>query len=152
MSGSWVAVGGIGQGARGRSPVLLSRIKGANVSRVRAPSSFSRQTEEVRLIQWPPPTPHSGKATRRRTKRGPAGSGAVRTISAPLRLCTMPAGGGAFQSNRSDVEKLRWQLAKLWRKWLGRRNRGSKPSGWQQFDDVLRVFPLIPAKIVHSAM
>ena len=54
--------------------------------------------------------------------------------------------------NYRMLAKLRWQVAKLWRKWLGRRNRGSKPPGWQQFDDMLRVFPLIPAKIVHSAM
>jgi len=50
------------------------------------------------------------------------------------------------------LEKLRWQVAELWRKWLGRRNRGSKPPSWEQFDGMLRVFPLIPAKIAHSAM
>lgn len=42
------------------------------------------------------------------------------------------------------LAKLRWQVAKLWRKWLGRRNRGSKPPSWEQFDDMLRVFPPIP--------
>lgn len=49
------------------------------------------------------------------------------------------------------LSKLREEVAKLWRKWLGRRNRG-KPKNWQQFSEFLRVFPLIPARIVHSAL
>jgi hypothetical protein len=49
------------------------------------------------------------------------------------------------------LSKLRWAVAKLWRKWLGRRNRG-KPKNWQQFYELLRVFPLTPARIVHSAL
>jgi RNA-directed DNA polymerase len=49
------------------------------------------------------------------------------------------------------LSKLRWAVAKLWRKWLGRRNRG-KPKNWQQFHELLRVFPLTPARIVHSAL
>lgn len=49
------------------------------------------------------------------------------------------------------LAKLRCEVAKLWRKWLWRRNRGRPPS-WEQFDGMLRVFPLTPARIVHSAM
>jgi len=53
--------------------------------------------------------------------------------------------------NYRMLEKLRLEVAKLWRKWLGRRNRGRPPT-WEQFVGLLRVFPLIPAKIVHSVM
>jgi len=38
------------------------------------------------------------------------------------------------------LEKLRWQVAKLWRKWLGRRNRGH-PLGWGKLNGLLRVPP-----------
>ncbi len=41
------------------------------------------------------------------------------------------------------LSTLRWQVAKLWRQWLGRRNRGRPPT-WDQFDGLLRVFPLAP--------
>jgi len=34
---------------------------------------------------------------------------------------------------------------------FGRRNRG-RPPAWEQFDGLLRVFPLAPAGIVHSVM
>ena len=53
--------------------------------------------------------------------------------------------------NLRMLAKLRWEVAKQWRRWLGRRNRGQPPS-WEQFDSMLRVLPLIPAKIVHSVM
>jgi len=53
--------------------------------------------------------------------------------------------------NYSMLAELRRQVAKLWRKWLGRRNRGT-PMNWERFNGILRVFPLISAKIVHSVM
>jgi group II intron reverse transcriptase/maturase len=53
--------------------------------------------------------------------------------------------------NYRMLSKLRWQVAKLWRKWLGRRNRGEPPN-WEKFQGMLRVFPLTPARIVHSRM
>jgi group II intron reverse transcriptase/maturase len=53
--------------------------------------------------------------------------------------------------NYRMLAELRRQVAKLWRQWLGRRNRG-KPPNWQRFNGMLRTFPLIPAKIVHSVM
>ena len=53
--------------------------------------------------------------------------------------------------NYRMLSKLRWQVAKLWRMWLGRRNRGEPPN-WEQFQGMLRVFPLTPARIVHSRM
>ena len=47
--------------------------------------------------------------------------------------------------------QLRWQVAKLWRKWLVRRNRGKSPT-WEQFKGMLQVFPLTPPRIVHSTL
>lgn len=51
--------------------------------------------------------------------------------------------------NHRMLQRLRWEVAKLWRKWLARRNRGNGPN-WQQFTSMLRVFPLTPARVVHS--
>lgn len=53
--------------------------------------------------------------------------------------------------NYRKLQELRWQVVKLWRKWLVRRNRGQSPN-WQQFGSILRAFPLIPARVVHSCM
>ena len=47
------------------------------------------------------------------------------------------------------LARLRWEVARLWRKWLGRRNRSKAPK-WEKFQAMLRVFPLTPARIVHS--
>ena len=49
------------------------------------------------------------------------------------------------------LSRLRCEVAKWWRKWLQRRNRGSSPY-WERFQGMLRVFPLFPARIVHSSM
>ena len=54
------------------------------------------------------------------------------------------------QSRRPLPAQFGQHLGKLWRKWLGRRNRSGKPPSWEQFDGMLQAFPLIPAKIVHS--
>lgn len=51
--------------------------------------------------------------------------------------------------NHRMLSRLRWEVAKLWRKWLGRRNRSPAPN-WEKFQGMLRVFPLEPARIVHS--
>ncbi|MFN7141771.1 MAG: reverse transcriptase domain-containing protein [Limisphaerales bacterium] len=51
--------------------------------------------------------------------------------------------------NHSMLQRLRWEVAKQWRKWLMRRNRGRSPN-WQQFADMLKVFPLTPARVIHS--
>jgi len=53
--------------------------------------------------------------------------------------------------NYRMLSKLRWQVVKLWRKWLGRRNRSKAPN-WEKFKGMLRVFPLTPPRIVHSRM
>jgi len=53
--------------------------------------------------------------------------------------------------NIRKLQELRWQVTKLWRKWLARRNRGPAPN-WKWFQAVLRVFPLAPARVVHSSL
>jgi hypothetical protein len=40
------------------------------------------------------------------------------------------------------LSRLRYEVAKLWRKWLQRRNRGESLN-WERFQGKLRVFPLI---------
>ena len=49
------------------------------------------------------------------------------------------------------LSRLRYEVAKLWRRWLQRRNRSSSPN-WERFQGMLRVFPIFPARIVHSNM
>ena len=49
------------------------------------------------------------------------------------------------------LSRLRYEVAKLWRRWLQRRNPSSSPS-WERFQGMLRVFPIFPARIVHSSM
>jgi hypothetical protein len=49
------------------------------------------------------------------------------------------------------LSRLRYEVAKLWRKWLQRRNRGESLN-WERFQGKLRVFPLFPARIIHSSL
>jgi hypothetical protein len=53
--------------------------------------------------------------------------------------------------NHRMLSKLRSEVARLWRKWLLRRNRGNSPN-WEKFQAMLRTFPLLPARIIHSKM
>lgn len=53
--------------------------------------------------------------------------------------------------NHHMLSRLRWEVAKQWRKWLVRRNRGNSPN-WEKFQAMLRTFPLLPARIVHSRL
>ena len=49
------------------------------------------------------------------------------------------------------LSRLRCEVARLWRKWLLLRNRGDSLN-WERFQGMLRVFPLFPARIIHSSM
>lgn len=49
------------------------------------------------------------------------------------------------------LSRLRYEVAKLWRRWLQRRNRSSSPNR-ERFQGMLNVFPLIPARVAHSKM
>lgn len=51
--------------------------------------------------------------------------------------------------NYRRLSQLRREVTKEWRKWLVRRNRSDNPS-WKQFGAMLQVFPLTPARVVHS--
>jgi len=53
--------------------------------------------------------------------------------------------------NNRMLSKLRCEVARLWRKWLLRRNRGNSPN-WEKFQAMLRTFPLLPARIIHSKL
>lgn len=53
--------------------------------------------------------------------------------------------------NHRMLQRLRAEVARQWRKWLMRRNRGRSPN-WQQFGDMLKVFPLTPARVIHSVL
>ena len=53
--------------------------------------------------------------------------------------------------NGCMLQRLRWEVAKLWRRWLQRRNRGDHLN-WERFNAMLRIFPLTPARVVHSQM
>jgi hypothetical protein len=47
--------------------------------------------------------------------------------------------------------RLRYGVVKLWRRRLQRRNRSSSPN-WERFQGMVSVFPLFPARIVHSKL
>lgn len=51
--------------------------------------------------------------------------------------------------NIRSLNRLRHEVQKQWRKWLGRRTRGG-PMNWNRFNGLLVNYPLIPPKIVHS--
>lgn len=53
--------------------------------------------------------------------------------------------------NHRMLHQLRWEVQKLWKRWLARRNRGGGHN-WEQFQALLRTFPLTPARVVHSRM
>jgi len=53
--------------------------------------------------------------------------------------------------NMRMLEKLRRELEKHWRKWLNRRNRQGGMN-FEQFNQLMKSYPLAPARIVHSAM
>jgi RNA-directed DNA polymerase len=51
--------------------------------------------------------------------------------------------------NHRMLHQLRWEVQKVWKRWLARRNR-SRGHNWEQFQALLRTFPLVPARVVHS--
>jgi hypothetical protein len=52
-----------------------------------------------------------------------------------------------YASNRRALVSLRYQLERIWRKWLSRRHRGL-PISWRRFRRFLVRFPL-PAPTTH---
>ena len=71
------------------------------------------------------------------------------------KLNTMLRGHDAYYGitgNHRKLHELRRQVARQWRRWLMRRNRGRGSPNWEQFGSILRAFPLTPARIVHSRL
>jgi len=52
--------------------------------------------------------------------------------------------------NSEGLKRLRWQVERIWRKWLHRRSRKARMV-WAKFKALLRRFPLPPARVVHSS-
>ena len=51
--------------------------------------------------------------------------------------------------NIRSLNRLRWEVQKHWRRWLGRRTRKGR-ANWTAFNALLRNYPLACPKIVHS--
>lgn len=51
--------------------------------------------------------------------------------------------------NSRSLRELHHQVKRLWRKWLGRRNRDG-PMNWTAFSQLLVNYPLAAPRIVHS--
>ena len=50
--------------------------------------------------------------------------------------------------NSRSLGEVHYQVRRLWRKWLGRRNRDG-PLNWKAFGQLLVNYPLTPPRIVH---
>jgi len=51
--------------------------------------------------------------------------------------------------NQRALNVLRWRVAKIWRKWLLRRSWKGRMT-WDRMNRLLEIFPLPPARVVHS--
>ena len=53
--------------------------------------------------------------------------------------------------NSSALARLRYEVERVWRKWLGRRSREARLN-WEEMGRILRAFPLPPPRAVHSVL
>ena len=51
--------------------------------------------------------------------------------------------------NAQALGRLRYEVERRWRKWLGRRSRSGRRS-WERFSRLLNTYPLLPVRVVHS--
>ena len=51
--------------------------------------------------------------------------------------------------NAQALGRLRYEVERRWRKWLGRRSRSGRMS-WERFSRLLNTYPLPPVRVVHS--
>ncbi len=51
--------------------------------------------------------------------------------------------------NSVALERFRHEMMRVWRLWLNRRSQRSRMT-WERFNAMLRLFPKLPAKCVHS--
>ena len=66
-------------------------------------------------------------------------------------LTAMMRGHYAYYGITGNIRRLRWyayQVARIWQKWLSRRDRGSRLN-WSRFAALLKRHPLPAARIVH---
>lgn len=52
--------------------------------------------------------------------------------------------------NSKRLAAFRWEVAAVWKKWLSRRNR-LREMTWERMTALMAVYPLPPARVVHSA-
>jgi RNA-directed DNA polymerase len=67
-------------------------------------------------------------------------------------LCRKLRGHDSYygvSGNIRMLDNLRYQVARIWRKWLCRRSRNARGS-WEWMQRVLEVYPLPPPRIVHA--
>jgi hypothetical protein len=68
------------------------------------------------------------------------------------RLSAMLKGHDAYfgiTGNSASLQRLRWEILCLWRRWLNRRSNSSTMT-WDIFNRLLGRYPLPPARVVHS--
>lgn len=109
-----------------------SRRGGWTVQRQTASDRFSRAVRKIAL--WCPKFRHRPVAEQHQA------------LSRKLR------GHDAYYGitgNYSMLQRLRFVVHGIWRKWLGRRRRG-QPLSWDRFHRLLARFALPPARVVHS--
>jgi hypothetical protein len=66
-------------------------------------------------------------------------------------LSRMIRGHCAYHGVSGNTRRIGWyryQLVRIWKKWLGRRGRQNPPN-WLRFSAMLKHNPLPPARIVH---
>ena len=51
--------------------------------------------------------------------------------------------------NAQALRRFRYEVERLWRKCLGRRSRRGRMS-WERFTRLLKNYPLLPVRVVHS--
>lgn len=71
-----------------------------------------------------------------------------------ITLCQKLRGYDAYYGitpNFAALASLRYWVERIWRKWLSRRSCHGRLS-WEKMRKLLRVFPLAPPRIVHSAL
>ena len=55
-----------------------------------------------------------------------------------------------IRGNSKTIARFRYEVTHTWRKWLSRRNRQDRVN-WERMTDILRLYPLPPARIRRQA-
>ncbi len=103
------------------------------VKRKTAPRRFSRAVR--RIAAWCKDNRHRSLAEQQRT------------------LCRMLRGHNAYfgiTGNSTALSRLRHEVLRCWHKWLARRSQ--RGMTWERFAQLMKRFPLPPARAVHSSL